>query len=267
MADTGKGYFGGPAYVWARATEIGTNEGGNSSTVRVEAWCGVASPSWAEFSASTVTLSIDGQSKQLNTQTYYYYPPYGDDYLGAWDFVIGHNADGSRNDVGFSVSFPTGIGTGSASSTINLYDFTRLPTAPATVTAVKSGSNVVVTSSDGSTYEGLPLSGYYVSYASSSNGGSTWSNWSAESTMTSQSYTYVNPTPGLTYKYRVRVNNSEGYSGYRESSTLFLTAGGKRYDGGQFVLTSTAAKRFNGSSFNSFTIAKRFDGSNWVNLS
>lgn len=266
MADSGKGYFGGPAYVWARATEIGTNEGGNSSTVRVEAWCGVASPSYAEFSASTVTLSIDGQSKVLNTQTYYYYPPYGDDYLGAWDFVIGHNADGSRT-VGFSATFPTGIGTGYTAANITLSDFQRLPTAPTTVTAVKSGSNVVVTSSDGSTYEGLPILGYYVSYRSSSNGGSTWGAWSSEQTMTNKSYTYVNPTPGLTYQYRVRVNNSEGYSGYRESSTLFLTAGGKRYDGGQFVLTSTAAKRFDGSSFNSFTIAKRFDGSNWVNLS
>lgn len=147
------------------------------------------------------------------------------------------------------------------------FDFVRTPSAPASVTAVKSGSNIVVTSGDSGTYAGLPILGYYVSYASSSNGGSTWSAWSGESTMTSKSYTYVSPTPGLTYKFRVRSNNADGYSGYTESATLFLTAGGKRFNGTNFVLTSTAAKRFNGSSFQSFTIAKRFDGSSWVNLS
>lgn len=274
MVNTAKNYFAGPGYLYGTATEIGTNEGGNKSTVRVSATFGAQS-GFASWSCGWVKYNINGQTKTLYTSPnsapydFYYYDSgaYGEDSAGYWDFEIAHNADGSAIDIAFSVEASTGMGQPSASSTITLTDYLRLPTAPATVTAVKSGSNVVVTSSDGSTYEGLPLNGYYVSYASSSNGGSTWSSWSAESTMTSQSYTYVNPTPGLTYKYRVRVNNSEGYSGYRESSTLFLTAGGKRYTGSQFVLTSTAAKRFDGSSFNSFTIAKRFDGSNWVNLS
>lgn len=268
MADTGKGYFGGPAYVWARATEVATNIGANQSTVRVQAWCGVASPSYAEFSASTVTVGVDGQSKVLGTQSYYYYPPYGDDYLGGWDFVVDHNADGSRS-IGFSVSFPTGIGTGSASSTITLEDFIRTAGAPSNVAAVYTpGTGTHVTWNASTSYI-TPVT-YYVSYQSSSNGGSTWGSWSSETSTTNIYADFNSLTLGLTYKFRVRAaNGQDGYSGYTESVPVFMAAGGKRFiapNPGGLVQMQTK-RRWTGTAWVDISTRKRWTGTEWVNLS
>lgn len=184
-----------------------------------------------------------------------------------------HDANGYRGDVSTEAYFdgtgpymPDYLSAGGGS--YGAIDYVRLPGAPSSVTAVAVGSVITVTSGEAST-PGPTITAYKVSYASSTNGGSTWSSWSSESNMTSRVYTYSSLTPGLTYKFRVRATNGDGDGPFTESNTLFLTAGGKRYTGTNWALTVAAAKRFNGSAWVSLATAKRYDDvtKTWVTLS
>jgi hypothetical protein len=182
--------------------------------------------------------------------------------------AIAHNSDGSKS-ISVSASF-SGAGplvSGSAGGTMVLQDFVLLPSSPPSVTAAATGLNVVVSSGQAST-PGPAISNYWVSFASSSNGGVSFGSWSSETAMVNRQHTYT-LTPGLTYKFRVRAQNSDGYGGFTESSTLFLTAGGKRFDAtaNNWALTAANARRWNGTSWATLTTLKRFDGTNWVNLS
>lgn len=184
--------------------------------------------------------------------------------------TFNHDTNGYRGPVGTYGYFngDGGFGPGDidvTGPTFGALDYVRLPSAPSSVSASATGPTVVVTSGEAST-PGPAITGYFVSYASSSNGGATFGSWSSESTMTNRSFTYT-LTPGLTYKFRVRAQNGDGFSGYTESSSLFLAAGGKRFTVSDWALTVTAAKRFNGTAWVDLTTAKRFNGTDWVNLS
>jgi hypothetical protein len=84
--------------------------------------------------------------------------------------------------------------------------------------------------------------------------------------MVSRQHTYT-LTPGQTYQFRARAENTDGFGPYVESGTLFLTAGGKRWTGDNWALTVAQAKRFNGTSWIDLTTAKRYNGTAWINLS
>jgi hypothetical protein len=192
--------------------------------------------------------------------------------VGLWTHspTFTHDINGYRGAVGTYGYFDGdgGFGPGDIDVTGTTYaaiDYVRLPSAPSSVSAVATGPTVVVSAGEAST-PGPTITGYFVSFASSSNGGATFGSWSSESTMVSRQHTYT-LTPGLTYKFRVRAQNGDGYGGFTESSTLFLTAGGKRWTGTDWALTVAQAKRFNGTAWIDLTTAKRFDGTNWVNLS
>jgi hypothetical protein len=73
-------------------------------------------------------------------------------------------------------------------------------------------------------------------------------------------------TPALFYQFRVYAVNPAGNSAARTSSNLFVSAGGKRWDGSAWV-ASTTSKRWNGSAWVDLTVAKRWSGSAWVDLS
>jgi hypothetical protein len=189
--------------------------------------------------------------------------------------TVGHNANGSGS-VGVSGAFDGNgnfpIGDGSVSGTYTMFDIDRSAGAPSSCVATVSGGVFTVAIGAATSY--ITPFNYYVSYASSSNGGVTYGSWSSERTVASTTSplatTYSGLTPGLTYKFRVRAYNGvDNYSGYVESAPVFLVAGGKRFDAGanNWALTATAAKRWNGSSFVNLTTLKRFDGTNWVNLS
>lgn len=133
-----------------------------------------------------------------------------------------------------------------------------IPGAPATITATRTGRNVTVTAG---TSSGSGVTSYSVQY--SSNGGSTWS--SAVTMDGSRSYTYSSLTAGQSYIFRAYSTNSIGPSAYATSSTLFVPAGGRRYDGSTFTPTTTA-KRWDGSAWVDITTAKRWTGSAWADL-
>lgn len=142
-----------------------------------------------------------------------------------------------------------------------------VPSAPASLTYVKTGRNVALTATASATGGGGTISSYSVQYRTSSNGGSTWSAWGNTQTMTSLQYTYSLLPPALTYDFRVYSTNQTGNSLPTSiSSPFFVAAGGKRWNGSSFIPTQTA-KRWSGTAWVDITIAKRWNGTSWVDLS
>jgi hypothetical protein len=133
-----------------------------------------------------------------------------------------------------------------------------VPTAPTAISLVRTSRNVTVNISPSASNGGATISSYTVEY----NDGTGWGN---AQNITSGSYTYTNLPAGKTYQFRTYATNSTGSSSYT-SDSIFVPAGGKRWDGTSFVSTSTA-KRWDGSAWVDILTAKRWDGSAWSDLS
>lgn len=133
-----------------------------------------------------------------------------------------------------------------------------VPTAPAAISLVRSGRNVTVNISPSASNGGATISSYTVQH----NDGT---GWAGTQDITSGSYTYTNLAAGKTYEFRTYATNSTGSSSYT-SASIFVPAGGNRWDGTSFVSTSTA-KRWDGSAWVDILTAKRWDGSTWIDLS
>lgn len=259
------------AYGISFSTSQSENPGANQSTVNGAlylTWNNRDSYSGFTFNCS---INIGGNVRVVQMPTSFFPSTQtGSLLVNTHSVTFNHDANGFRGAVGTSgnIAGPGGFAPGNLTAvgpTYSAIDYVRLPSAPSSVSAVATGPTVVVTSGEAST-PGPTITGYFVSFASSSNGGATFGAWSTESTMTSRAFTYT-LTPGLTYKFRVRAQNGDGFGPYRESASLFLAAGGKRFTGTDWALTVTAAKRWNGTAWVDLTTARRFDGANWVNLS
>lgn len=256
------------AYFLTISTSESQNPGGNSSTVSANLF--LNSNNGSSWWGTTVSgnINIGGNVSGFSRTS-------GGSASGSWSALVhsysvtySHDANGYRGPVGISGAFGPGSNVPSLSvsgGTYGAIDYVRLPSAPSSVNAVATGPTVVVTSGEAST-PGPTITAYKVSYRESTNGGVTWGAWTSEVNMTSRAYTYT-LTPGRTYQFRVRAQNTDGFGAYTESGTLFLTAGGKRWTGDNWALTVAQAKRFNGTSWVDLTIAKRYDGAQWVNLS
>jgi hypothetical protein len=138
-------------------------------------------------------------------------------------------------------------------------------TAPGSISLNKVGRNVTVTATGSSSNGGEGISSYRVQYRTSTDG-VTFGAWGNTQTLSSLSYTYTNLTPALFYQFRVYAVNPAGNSAARTSSNLFVSAGGRRWNGTAWV-ASTTSKRWNGSAWVDLTVAKRWSGSAWVDLS
>lgn len=136
-----------------------------------------------------------------------------------------------------------------------------IPTAPASITTSRNARNVTVQISPSVSNGGAAITAYRVQY--SSNNGSSWS---SAVDMTANSYTYSSLIAGTTYVFRAYAVNSLGQSAYSVSAPVFVSGGGRRYDGTSQVAT-TIAKRYDGTSFVDLTTAKRYTGTAWVDLS
>lgn len=244
-----------------------TNEAANQSTVYAKII--VSSDRYSAYDgyATSYNINIGGNNYGAAGPSRIWYSE-------SWETTASrtytHTSAGARGAVDSSVSF-TGSGwapSGSAGpQQVGGLDYYRPPSAPASMTVSNIGSTITGSWPDASTPFG-PLT-YYWASRSSSNGGSTWSAWSGDNNVgTGKTFTQTF-TAGLTYQFRVRAANSDGTSGWRESSTLFLTAGGKRYTGTNWALTTAAAKRYTGTAWANITTSKKYDATSktWVNLS
>lgn len=248
------------------ADEVATNIATNTSTVRVRAYVNFSGGSASSYSVAGTTSAGNWNYGFMS------FSGAGSIQVFSNDITVGHNTDGSGS-YNFSGTASSG-GWGSASTgtgTLTLTNFDRSAGTPGTMTATYTPGVGVNVSWLASVSYVTPVT-YYHSYRSSTDGGVNYSSWSSEISTTSLSADYNSLTPGLTYQFRVRAYNGvDNYSGYRESNTVFLTAGGKRYAGPNpltdWILTAAQAKRWTGSSFVSLGTLKRFDGTNWVNLS
>jgi hypothetical protein len=134
-----------------------------------------------------------------------------------------------------------------------------IPSAPSSIALTRNARDVTVDVGT-STINGTYGTTYFVKY--STNGGSTYS---TPVQAVGQTYTYTNLTAGLTYLFATYATNSVGTS-TNTTDTLFIPAGGKRYDGSAWLSTATA-QRYDGSAWLSLATAKRYDGATWVDLS
>lgn len=133
-------------------------------------------------------------------------------------------------------------------------------TAPQAISATRSGRNVAIGIAGSASDGGSGISSYRVQRTDGLG------NWVDDQDISSGSYTYTNLTPGRTYQFRTYANNGLGSSQFRYSATVFVPAGGRRYDGTSWVYAGIA-RRYTGSAWVDLTIARRYTGSAWVDLS
>lgn len=186
-----------------------------------------------------------------------------------------------------------------ASASVTARGIPSAPTSQPTVS--NNGLDVTVASSAISENGGTPINsananeGYFVQYqlADTLNGtygyGGTANAWSPATKMNDQisrRHTYQLMAPAKFYKFRVYAANTVIYGSNGANPQLyyphnnisytanfatntagyFLAAGGKRWDGSQWIPTATA-KRYDGENWIPLTIAKRYNGEIWVPLS
>lgn len=248
------------------STSESQNPGSNQSTVYVTGTLYTGGNSYSGYSTS-YSVVIGGMTVASGAGPTALWNPDSWSFSGSYTYT--HDANGYRGAVGTAVYFsgsggysPGSLGTGG--TTYGAIDYDRKPAAPSTVTAVLNADRTItVTSNAVSSPAGTAT--YYLQ--SSSNGGSSWS---SETTISgnARTYTYgVNAlAPGGTYLFRMRASNSDGYSGYTNSNSLFYPSSGKRFDGSTFQQMVTA-KRFDGSGWADIATAKRYNGTDWINLS
>jgi hypothetical protein len=262
-------FSGRPAVVlYLAVNETSTNIAANTSVVSWSLYIVGNNASFNLDPTSTYSISVNGvpysgvwtyDFRSNNTPT-----------LRSGTTTVTHDANGSKTISASSSATDVGgnLGSASNSGSLVLADFDFSAAAPTSFVANNVPGTGIVTSWVASVSYKSPVT-YYLSYRSSSDGGVTWGSYSAESTTTNLTYTFAGLTPGLTYQLRIRAYNGfDSYSAYAANQpTVFLTAGGKRYTGTNWALTSAQAKRWTGSVWTTLTTAKRFDGTNWVNLS
>lgn len=146
------------------------------------------------------------------------------------------------------------------------FAWSTVPTMPTSISAVRTARNVALTLGGSSSDGGQGISGYKVQRSWSANGTSGWSAWEDEQTVVAGAYTYMGLTPGRYYKFRVYAQNVRGSSQARESSVLFVPAGGKRKVSGSFQNTTIARRRASGVWID-LSIAKRRASGVMVDLS
>lgn len=146
------------------------------------------------------------------------------------------------------------------------FAWSTVPTKPASLSASRTARDVDITAGSSSSDGGQSITGYKVQRSWSADGSTGWSAWEDEQTLVGLAYTYDDLTPGRYYKFRTYAQNANGSSEARESSVLFVPAGGKRKVSGAFQSTTIARRRASGIMVD-LTIAKRRAAGTWVDLS
>jgi hypothetical protein len=167
-------------------------------------------------------------------------------------------------------------GQGVTSSTVSAIA-PGIPSAPGTPTVLsKIGRTLTINSERTSLDYGNAISEYRVQL--STDNGVTWKGWNnttksftANNTFntldSSGSFTYELLSPALTYIWRSFAINSIGTGDMSTTPTgVFVSSGGKRWNGTTFVPTETAKRKVSGG-WQDLTVAKRWNGTVWQDLS
>lgn len=155
-----------------------------------------------------------------------------------------------------------------ASETVTATAFSG-PSAPAAPTCTASGKDVTIVSAVPAAGT-LPITKYEYRWSTDD---ATWTAVSPLNTSTPTSTTSVPvfaATGGLTHYFQTRAVSTATYAwgtgAYSASTSLFVSAGGRRWTGSVWTPTATA-KRWTGSAWTDLVTAKRWNGSAWVDLS
>lgn len=179
-------------------------------------------------------------------------------------FYITHNADGSRIanvDAAFSVA-DGNIGAGSINSSYPLTDFVRLPSAPAAPTLARNEEGTAITVVSAVASSPVAITDYQMRH--STDGGATWSAFTSMGTDRTASIPIT--VRGVDYLVQTRAISSEGNGATSPSRSIFISAGGKRWNGSAWVANSNL-RRWNGSAWVTVANLRRWNGSQWVNVS
>lgn len=241
-------------YVWSTvpSTPSSINLSVSGTSIRVQA--GTSSDNGGRnISRYRIQMSVNGGSYSSNQDTR--------------DATYSGLTPGNRYRFRVFATNSNGDSQARVSSEILL---TSPPSSPASISVPRNGRNVTVSITQSASDGGSTITGYFVEKRSSSDGGNTFGSYGNRQNITSLSFTYENLQPSLTYQFRAQAVNSAGGGPFRESSLVFVPAGGKRFDESlqQFIPTVTA-KRFdsNSSQWIDITTAKRFNGTAWEDLS
>lgn len=249
----------------------GTNAGANQTTVYASATVTITNgyfqglQSWGRITIGDVTYSIPGPTYMAALSDPHVAPE-------SWYFEASrtytHDINGYRGDVGVSASFDIdGFSSHNCSSDTadqGAVNFDRKPAAvTGTSATVNTDKSVTVSFSGGASPGGSPAltSTYHVS--ASQNGGA----FTGDYTGSGSPITVTGLAPGNNYVFRTWATNgsNDGASASSDSSSVFVSSGGKIYNGTAWVPTTTA-KIYNGTAWVDLSTAKIYNGTSWVNL-
>jgi len=140
-----------------------------------------------------------------------------------------------------------------------------LPTAPASVSGISSGSNINLSWSAPTSDGGRAVSGYRIQR---STDGVNFTDLVSNTLSTTTSYTDSGIILGTSYTYRVAAINAvaiahgSDYSGPYATTTAIVASGAKLWNGTAFVNGNT--KTWNGTEFVA-TETRVWNGSSWIN--
>lgn len=143
------------------------------------------------------------------------------------------------------------------------------PSQPSAPSCSYSGKNVTIVSGAPSA-NSLPITRYDYRWSTDN---ATWTNVSplntGAPTSTTSSPVFA-ATGGQTYYFQTRAVSTSSYGwgtgAWSASTSLFVPAGGKRWNGSTWISTNTVM-RWNGASWVQVVTAKRWTGSAWADLS
>lgn len=246
---------GNQSTVYARITLVATNIGYSGYSTAFQVYVG---GNLVANAGGPSALNTDGSGTETWTSGWYGY-------------TYGHDTNGYRGDVGTSVAFqgsggfsPPSMSTGGPTQGAINYD--RKPAAVTGTTAVvNADKSITVSFAGGASPGGTPTltSTYRVSY--SQNGGAFTGEFTgASSPITIPTGTL---TPGNNYVFRAWATNesNDGASASSDSASVFLSSGGRIYNGTAWVPTVTA-RIYNGTAWVPIVTARVYNGTSWVNL-
>jgi hypothetical protein len=182
--------------------------------------------------------------------------------IGAWSFSGRLLMQNPFPGLSF---MPPDMQTGTETLTATRFNSPSTPAAP---TCTASGKNVTIVSGVASPNT-LAITKYDYRWSTDNVNFTTVSPLNTTTPTSRTSVPVFAATGGLTHYFQTRAVSTTAYGwgtgGWSASTSIFVSSGGRRWDGSTWTPTAIA-KRWTGSAWADLTIAKRWNGSAWVDL-